>query len=321
MPEPRRLAFSSDDAVDRESQADVLLVEGLDHYFRGRYEDAIHVWTRVLFLDRSHARARAYIDRARTTLAERQRKSEEWLQASQQLLESGDTGAARHLLTQAVASTGDDERAAALRLKLERLERVHAAPVAGRLAIGGAPEVVPGWAWPRRSPALSVIVAAVGGSALLLFGLTSPGVRDWMGFGSVNETLAASVAPARLPVLSSSDVALIRARTLYGRGRLAEALQALDRVDDRSPVRQDADALRVEIQRLLLASGHERPSEWRAQVPLLRVEPMRCPQELRLPSALSRQPLLKPKNCRRSTCRSSRASSFSRQPMRRRTIT
>ena len=118
MPEPRRLAFSSDDAVDRESRADVLLVEGLDHYFRGRYEDAIHVWTRVLFLDRSHARARAYIDRARTTLAERQRKSEEWLQASQQLLESGDTGAARHLLTQAVASTGDDERAAALRLKL-----------------------------------------------------------------------------------------------------------------------------------------------------------------------------------------------------------
>jgi hypothetical protein len=61
-----------------------------------------------------------------------------------------------------------------------------------------------------------------------------------------------------MPVLSSSDVAVIRARALYGRGRLAEALQALDRVEDGSSIRQDADALRVEIQRLLLAGGHEK---------------------------------------------------------------
>jgi hypothetical protein len=58
-----------------------------------------------------------------------------------------------------------------------------------------------------------------------------------------------------MPVLSSSEAALIRARTLYARGRLAQALQALDRVDDRSTVRAEADALRVEIQRLLLASA------------------------------------------------------------------
>ena len=44
------------------------------------YEHAINVWTRALFLDRSHARARAYIERARSALAERQRESEELLQ-------------------------------------------------------------------------------------------------------------------------------------------------------------------------------------------------------------------------------------------------
>ena len=79
-----------------------------------------------------------------------------------------------------------------------------------------------------------------------------------MGFGSASETLTVSTAPAKMPVLSSSEVAVIRARTLYGRGRLAEALQALDRVEDGSPIRQEADALRVEIQRLLLAGGHEK---------------------------------------------------------------
>ena len=36
-----------------------LLLAGLDHYFSGRYEQAIDVWTRALFFDRSHARARA----------------------------------------------------------------------------------------------------------------------------------------------------------------------------------------------------------------------------------------------------------------------
>lgn len=246
MPDPR--------TVDRDSQADALLVQGLDEYFAGQYEQAIHVWTRVLFLDRSHARARAYIDRARTAVAERQRKSDELLQASQQLLDRGDTEAARDLLSQAVASTGDDERAAALRLKLERVERL-SAPPANQLTIRIAPEAVPGWAWPRRSPAMVVVIAAVAAGVLLLVGLTSPGLRDWMGFGSASETLAASAAPLKMPVLSSSDVAVIRAKTLYGRGRLAEALQALDRVADDSPVRSDADALRVEIQRLLMAGG------------------------------------------------------------------
>ena len=48
-----------DAGADRLGQAEALLVDGLDCYFAARYEDAIHIWTRVLFLDRSHARARA----------------------------------------------------------------------------------------------------------------------------------------------------------------------------------------------------------------------------------------------------------------------
>src|SRR3954467_8042842 len=108
---------------DRDSRMESLLVEGLDRYFLGRHEEAVHIWTRVLFLDRAHPRAKAYIDRARTALAERQRRSDELLHASQSLLEQGNTLDARQLLTEAVAASGDDERAAALRMRLDRLDR------------------------------------------------------------------------------------------------------------------------------------------------------------------------------------------------------
>src|SRR6516162_11952548 len=64
-------------AADRDAKIEELLLTGLDHYFAAQYQQAINVWTRALFFDRSHARARAYIERARSAMAERQRESEE----------------------------------------------------------------------------------------------------------------------------------------------------------------------------------------------------------------------------------------------------
>jgi hypothetical protein len=72
-----------------------------------------------------------------------------------------------------------------------------------------------------------------------------------------------------VPILSSSEVALVRARTFYARGRLAEALVALERVDRQHPRRAEADKLRIEIQNVLLgasrgtgsSAGGERGSE------------------------------------------------------------
>ena len=43
---------------DRDAKIEQLLLIGLDHYFAAQYEQAINVWTRALFFDRSHARAR-----------------------------------------------------------------------------------------------------------------------------------------------------------------------------------------------------------------------------------------------------------------------
>ena len=109
-----------------DSRIEELLLAGLDHYFNGQHELAINVWTRVLFLDRTHARARAYIERARSAIAERQREGDELLQTGLAAFARGDAGDARRLLQSAVERGARPEEAMAA---LERIERL--APVVG----------------------------------------------------------------------------------------------------------------------------------------------------------------------------------------------
>src|SRR5690349_24594171 len=88
------------DPADRERDARIeeLLLAGLDHYFSEQHELAINVWTRVLFIDRGHARARAYIERARSAVAERQRKGDELLHTGSEAFDRGDAEGARRLV-------------------------------------------------------------------------------------------------------------------------------------------------------------------------------------------------------------------------------
>ena len=95
--------------ADREARIEQLLLAGLDHYFAGQYERAISVWTRVVFIERHHDRARAYIERARSSLAERLRKSEELLHAGVSAYKAGDVDQARDLLSRAVEQGSDTQ--------------------------------------------------------------------------------------------------------------------------------------------------------------------------------------------------------------------
>jgi tetratricopeptide (TPR) repeat protein len=262
MADFKRLPSSSaDEAAVRDGQIDALLDEGLDRYFAGRYEDAIHLWTRVLFLDRSHARARAYIERARTAVSELQRRSDELLQASRDLLEQGETEAARRLLAEAVAGSGDDVQASTLLVRLERIERVRA--LTGELE-SELPGVAPArrGVW-RRAPALA---AAAGVLIVLITGVITVMQSGQLTQDSTDAALAATQGaavapvPSRLAVLSSSEVALIRARTAVAHQRLSEALLVLDRITADSPERPAADQLRIDIQQLLMASARNSSS-------------------------------------------------------------
>src|SRR6266478_1564192 len=108
--------------ADRDAKIEQLLLVGLDHYFAQRYDQAINVWTRVLFLDRSHPRARAYVERARSALAERQRESEELLQNGVAAFERGEGGEARRLLQAALDGGAPSDEALAVLDRLNRFE-------------------------------------------------------------------------------------------------------------------------------------------------------------------------------------------------------
>jgi tetratricopeptide (TPR) repeat protein len=122
MPEPQPIdAAHAHDAVS-DAKIEQLLLVGLDHYFAGRYEQAIDVWTRAFFFDRDHPRARAYIERARSALAERQRESEELLQKGVAAFHRGEASEARRLLTAAIDAGAPSEEALAVLGRLDRLE-------------------------------------------------------------------------------------------------------------------------------------------------------------------------------------------------------
>src|SRR5688572_4191429 len=130
MTEPLRTAPGNDVSAeaDREALIEKLLLAGLDHYFEGSYEQAVNVWTRVAFLERGHGRARAYIERARGALAERQRQGEELLHRGIEAYEAGDLPAARDLLTRVVAEGGANETALVFLQRLGRLQTVQPVP-------------------------------------------------------------------------------------------------------------------------------------------------------------------------------------------------
>lgn len=241
---------------DRDARIEQFLLVGLDHYFAEQYELAINVWTRVLFIDRGHARARAYIERARSAIAERQRQAEELLQTGSAAFDRGDAGAARALVASAVEHGAPHDEALALIDRIDRLEKVGRVAPAVRPSLPrqgggrhpGAP-VRARWRW----IAAGVLAGAVLGMALFAV-LLRQGGAVWPVLGA-GEAVPVSTLGAPLPVPSSAELALSRAETLYARGRLHDALAALERVPDGDARRPRADALATLIQRQLLAAA------------------------------------------------------------------
>src|SRR5687767_2297876 len=116
-----RLRGGADDPeLDRDARIEELLLAGLDHYFSEQHELAINVWTRVLF-----------IERARSAVAERQRKGDELLHTGSAAFDRGDAEGARRLVASAVEHGASSDEALALLARIERLEL--AAPQSARV--------------------------------------------------------------------------------------------------------------------------------------------------------------------------------------------
>jgi tetratricopeptide (TPR) repeat protein len=257
---------------DRDAKIEQLLLAGLDHYFSARYEQAIDVWTRTLFFDRSHARARAYIDRARSALAERERQSEELLQKGAAALDRGHGDEARRLLHAAVESGA---HAHDIHPLLERLSRQATTPWAGvddppppverqsaarhartdTVAAERGATTRPG-AW-LMALVLGIVIAAAYTMAM------RSGFDPLVLSGGREVPAVSATAPAAretaLAVPRRGEMALGRARALEARGRLHEALAALEMVRLTDPEKAEADRVRADIQRQLLGMATRQP--------------------------------------------------------------
>ncbi len=249
---------------ERTSRIEQLLLTGLDHYFAGDYDQAVNLWTRVLFLDRQHDRARAYIERARSAQAEWQRESEALLHEGLQAFEEGAVDRARELVQAAIDRGASRDLALGV---LDRIERLELGQVAVPVRRPGhasfrmrAPEQSDRSTRPTRSRVTST-VSAVG---LALVVLTAAGAWElsvdelatWAGWAGAPpaQSQAAPTRPIE-PLVSPAafEADLGRAERHFAAGRLNEALAALDRVPIGDSRRLDADRLRERIQRELLA--------------------------------------------------------------------
>jgi len=260
--------------ADRDAKIEQLLLIGLDHYFASQHEQAINVWTRVLFLDRSHARARAYIDRARSAMAERLRESEELLQSGVDAFERGEGDEARRLIQVAISQGAPSDQALAVLDRWNRLE--HGAVVSQAVSpppVGRSP--VRAMVAARRTQSAirrsgwiaALLILAVAGFSTIRASRTPgthyPGWRslallDVFARVTSGTTPAADPVESRLAPPRRGETALARARALDTSGHLRDALAALDEIRLADPERADADRLRADLQRQLMTLGNSR---------------------------------------------------------------
>jgi hypothetical protein len=95
---------------------------------------------------------------------------------------------------------------------------------------------------------LLIIAVLAIGAAVIAFG-----APDW--WMAARPGAVTDGAPAlSLPIITTSEAALVRARTLQAQGRLRDAAAALEVIAADDPARREADQVLTEIQDALLAA-------------------------------------------------------------------
>ena len=252
-----------------------LLVTGLDHYFAGEFEQAINLWTRVLFLDRNHDRARAYIDRARSAQAERQRMSEALVHQGLDAFDKGEVVRARELLSDALDQGASHDVALGV---LGRIDRLDVGPDGRARCFRRFARRPFSTAGGRRARATASRHAGACG------GRPRRRSCSWRRFRSCSSRRtvwptgsrrrprparprSCSPTPAPLPIPAPAEAYLAQARAMFASGKLRDALRALDRVPVGDALRADAERLRADIQRELLAVASAEASRPRRRPP------------------------------------------------------
>jgi tetratricopeptide (TPR) repeat protein len=241
--------------ADRAARIEQLLLSGLDHYFGGQYEQAINIWTRVAFLERGHGRARAYIERARSALAERQRESEELTHTGIAAYDAGDLQTARELLTRAVEHGGANDAALLFLQRLSRLDVVSDAAKSSETTPSRTRG--PRREHPRTSTPAGSWIATVAVCVLVVgvVAVAALAARTWLVELPVTAPQGRPAQAEALPIVRASDTRMSRARELVTSGRPHDAIAVLNEIDIADPLRAEADRLTADIQRGLLGGA------------------------------------------------------------------
>jgi hypothetical protein len=192
-------------------------------------------------------------------MAERHRELEELLHDGVIAYDAGEIARARDLLTKAVEGGNDTAH-----LFLDRLSRVQQAPPVSHSPSAATPRAATrsadGAVVERRTGWIAASISAIAVATLMLVGGLPIG--SWLyDLQGGSPAPAAPAPPAEpLPVVRASETILTRARALYAGGRLKDALRTLDRIDIADPARPEADRLRADIQRDLLATVGPKPA-------------------------------------------------------------
>jgi len=269
-----------------------LLRQGDNLYSRGLYHQAIHVWTRILFLDRGNAEARVRIEKAKEAVAERERRLDAEIAEARGLFDGGEIEGARERVRSVLAADAGHGDAVQLAASIEAVDRRNEPPREAAAELEPLPQQktfppqgmdlppaptqgvvirVPKSPRPSsgraESPATSrVQMAAFLLGVLLLFAVSAFYLREnWDAIVSDGAYGNPALAPAALPdrlaanVPDLSQLRYYSGERLFAQGRYREALAELRRVDRDSTVVAEARSLILRIEDRLLrgASGPE----------------------------------------------------------------
>ncbi len=265
--------------VQSSSKIEELLRQGEELIRAGRYQQAIHVWTRILFLDRGNSNARDAIDAAKRALAERQRKLDVMVLEAAGELPDGDRRQARRILARVLVADPRHTEGRSLWEKLEAMDLRGDAQSRSLTTEPNGESSAPlrrktkqnGIARRRRSnsAASPLKMAAFLFCALCLLVLGGTYLHlNWEILVSDDPFVTSRPGGAEaldkqdvLPIPSPDELRYYDGARLFAKGRYREALVVLARVDRNSEVFETARSLVLRIEdRLLRDSINSEPA-------------------------------------------------------------
>jgi tetratricopeptide (TPR) repeat protein len=272
--------FSSVDTADPESpirglredeKTDDLRRQGEELLRTGRYQQAIHVWTRILFLDRGNPVAREAIEKAKRELAERQRELDALVAEAAAEAQDGKRVKAKRLLARVLTKDPGHAEGRSLWEKIETSE-LRGETQASRPTLATEPMdessrlrrrngVQPNVAKAKHSRTASPIkMAAFLFCAFCLLALGGLYLHLNWEFLVSDSAFATSrqAGPEavpnydRPPLPSPSDLHYYNGARLFAKGRYRDALSELKQVGRESSCFEEARSLTVRIEERLL---------------------------------------------------------------------